>query len=64
MEECSVYGMTTGSVPHSATEQKVCQWKILHSRASKFAAPDHAFPFSITTAGKKMHPFSNDKQVA
>lgn len=32
MEECSVYGMTTGSISHSAAAQKTCQWKIPHMR--------------------------------
>lgn len=53
LEECSVYGMTTGSIPHSATAQKTCQWKILHSRTRKFAATDHAFPFSHYHSRKK-----------
>lgn len=31
MEECSVYGMTTGSISHSAAAQKTWQWKIPHT---------------------------------
>lgn len=57
LEECSVYGMTTGSIPHSATTQKTCQWKILRSRARKFAATDCAFPFSHYHSRKKYESF-------
>lgn len=53
MEECSVYGMTTGSIPHSATAQKTCQWKILPSHASKIAATECAIPFSHYHSRKK-----------
>lgn len=53
MEECSVYGMTTGSILHSATAQAACQWKILHSSASKFAATECAFPFFHYQSRKK-----------
>lgn len=52
MEECSVYGMTTGSMLHSAAAQKTCQWKILHSPAS-LQIPNVLSLFPITQQEKR-----------